>query len=117
MDTVPLVESGQSVGWLELYSFPIMDKDNNPSGIVEYVRNITERKKAEISLRESEQRFRTVADFTYDWESWIAPDGTYIYVSPSFERITGYQAQEFINRTELLEEIIHPDDREGILGG
>jgi PAS domain S-box-containing protein len=110
MDIVPLVESGQSVGWLELYSFPIMDKDGSPSGIVEYVRNITERKKAELALRESEQRFRTVADFTYDWESWIAPDGTYIYVSPSFERITGYQAQEFINRTELLENIIHPDD-------
>jgi PAS domain S-box-containing protein len=107
---VPLVESGQSVGWLELYSFPIMDKDGSPSGIVEYVRNITERKKAELALRESEQRFRTVADFTYDWESWIAPDGTYIYVSPSCERITGYQAQEFINRTELLEKIIHPDD-------
>jgi PAS domain S-box-containing protein len=110
MDVVPLVESGQSVGWLELYSFPIMDKDGSPSGIVEYVRNITERKKTEIALRESEQRFRTVADFTYDWESWIAPDGTYIYVSPSCERITGYQAQEFINRTELLEKIIHPDD-------
>ena len=110
MDVVPLVESGQSVGWLELYSFPIMDKDGNPGGIVEYVRNITERKKAELALRESEQRFRTVADFTYDWESWIAPDGTYNYISPSFERITGYQAEEFINRSELLEMIIHPDD-------
>ncbi len=110
MDIVPLIESGQSVGWLELYSFPIMDNDGSPSGIVEYVRNITERKKAELALRESEQRFRTVADFTYDWESWIAPDGTYIYVSPSFERITEYQAQEFINRTELLDKIIHPDD-------
>ena len=114
MDIVPFVESGQSAGWLELYSFPIMDKDGNPGGIVEYVRNITERKKAEIALRESEQRFRTVADFTYDWESWIAPDGTYNYISPSFERITGYQAEEFINRSELLEKIIHPDDHNSL---
>jgi PAS domain S-box-containing protein len=91
-----------------------MDKDGNPGGIVEYVRNITERKKAEIALRESEQRFRTVADFTYDWESWIAPDGTYNYISPSFERITGYQAEEFINRSELLEKIIHPDDHNSL---
>ncbi len=111
MDVVPLVESGQSVGWLELYSFPIMDKNEKPTGIVEYVRNITNRKQAEHALRESEQRFRTVADFTYNWESWIAPDGNYLYVSPSCERITGYQGQEFINRTELLEKIVHPEDR------
>jgi len=96
---------------LELYAFPILDAHGNPSGIVEYVRNITERKKAEQTLRESEQRFRTVADFTYAWESWIAPDGAYIYVSPSCERITGYQAQDFIHDAELLEKIVHPDDR------
>jgi PAS domain S-box-containing protein len=111
MDIVPLVESGQSVGWLELYSFPILDAKGNPSGIVEYVRNITERMEAEQALRESEQRFRTVADFTYDWESWIAPDGTYEYVSPSCQRITGYSANEFLTDATLLEKIVHPDDR------
>jgi PAS domain S-box-containing protein len=111
MDIVPLVESGQSVGWLELYSFPILDAKGNPSGIVEYVRNITERMEAEQALRESEQRFRTVADFTYNWESWIAPDGTYEYVSPSCQRITGYSANEFLTDATLLEKIVHPDDR------
>lgn len=111
MDIVALVESGQSVGWLELYSFPILDENGNPSGIVEYVRNVTERMEAERALRESEQRFRTVADFTYDWESWMAPDGTYQYVSPSCHRITGYGAHEFLKDAELLEEIVHPDDR------
>jgi len=111
MDIVPLVESGQSVGWLELYSFPILDADGSPSGIVEYVRNITERMKAEQALRESEQRFRTVADFTYDWESWIAPDGSYIYVSPSCERISGYPTTEFVQDSELMKKIVHPDDR------
>ena len=50
MDIVPLVESGQTVGWLELYAFPILDAYRNPSGIVEYVRNITEKRQAEIAL-------------------------------------------------------------------
>jgi len=36
----------------------------------------------ERRLRESEERYRTIADFTYDWEYWIGPDGHYIYVSP-----------------------------------
>jgi len=34
-------------------------------------------------LRESERRYRTVADFTYDWTYWQSPDGTLLYVSPS----------------------------------
>ena len=62
-------------------------------------------------LRRSEQRFRTVADFAYDWEYWVDPAGSYLYVSPSCERITGYRAQEFQADPALLEQIIHPDDR------
>jgi PAS domain S-box-containing protein len=63
-----------------------------------------------IELRESEQRFRTIADFTYDWAYWVDPDGNYVYVSPSCERITGYRADEFQKDPELLKAIIHPDD-------
>jgi PAS domain S-box-containing protein len=65
----------------------------------------------ETELRESEERFRTLADFTYDWEYWLNPDGDYVYVSPSCERITGYRAEEFQKDPELLETIIHPEDR------
>jgi PAS domain S-box-containing protein len=61
-------------------------------------------------LQESEQRFRTIADLTYDWQYWLAPDGNYVYVSPACERITGYRAQEFRQDPTLLETIIHPDD-------
>ncbi|MEQ9482571.1 PAS domain S-box protein [Coleofasciculus sp. F4-SAH-05] len=76
--------------------------------------DITERKQAEQARQESEQRFRTVADFTYDWEYWRDPDGSFIYVSPSCQRITGYQAEEFLHDSRLLEAIIHPDDRQRI---
>ncbi len=74
--------------------------------------DITDRKQAEEALRQSEERFRTVADFTYDWELWRGPDGKYIYVSPSCERITGYQKDEFIKDPGLMEKIVHPDDLE-----
>jgi PAS domain S-box-containing protein len=65
----------------------------------------------EAELRRSEQRFRTVADFAYDWEYWVGADGLYLYVSPSCERITGYRAEEFLADPRLLERIIHSDDR------
>ncbi len=66
----------------------------------------------DAELLDSEQRFRTVADFAFDWEYWVDPAGTYLYVSPSCERITGYSAREFQADTALLERIIHPDDRD-----
>jgi PAS domain S-box-containing protein len=79
------------------------------------IQDITERKQAEEALRASEERFRMVADFTYDWESWIDPDGNYVYVSPSCERITGFGVTDFLQDPSLLEMITHPKDRPMIL--
>jgi two-component system, chemotaxis family, sensor kinase Cph1 len=74
--------------------------------------DITERKLEEDALQESEQRFRTVADFTYDWEYWIDPKGVFVYVSPSCERITGHKPNEFEKNANLIFEVIHPEDQE-----
>ncbi len=68
-------------------------------------------RRAEAALRESEERYRTVADFTYDWEYWIGPDGALLYCSPACERITGYRAEEFERDPSLLAAIVHSDDR------
>ena len=76
---------------------------------------LAERQQAEEALRKSEEKFRTVADFTYDWEYWVAPDGSYIYMSPSCERITGYGVDDFMQHKDLLGKITHPDDRDMVL--
>ncbi|MDD2540322.1 MAG: PAS domain S-box protein [Desulfuromonadaceae bacterium] len=62
-------------------------------------------------LLEREEAYRTVADYTYDWEYWMAPDGTLRYISPSCERHTGYYREEFQKDPALMERITHPDDR------
>jgi PAS domain S-box-containing protein len=77
---------------------------------------LTKRQVAEESLRKSEVLFRTVADFTYDWEYWRGPDGRFYYNSPSCARITGYQAEDFFSDPDLLEKITHPEDRGTIAG-
>ncbi|HNV70672.1 MAG TPA: PAS domain S-box protein, partial [Candidatus Ozemobacteraceae bacterium] len=75
------------------------------------IQALTESKRTEVALRESEERYRTVANFTYDWEYWLSPDFTFLYCSPACERITGYGAREFEQNPRLLIELIHPDDR------
>jgi PAS domain S-box-containing protein len=74
------------------------------------------RQVAEESLRKSEVMFRTIADFTYDWEYWLGPDGRYYYNSPSCERITGHQVEDFFLDPDLLEKITHVEDRPKIAG-
>jgi diguanylate cyclase (GGDEF)-like protein/PAS domain S-box-containing protein len=49
---------------------------------------------AVAALETTMQRFHAIADYTVDWESWISPDGTLIWVNPSVERLTGYTPAE-----------------------
>jgi len=72
--------------------------------------DVTERLRAEEARRQSELKFRTVADFTYDWEYWRGCDGNIVWVSPSCERISGYAPAEFMADRELALRIVHPDD-------
>lgn len=80
-------------------------------GVFAAARDITDRKKAEDALRQSELKLRTVADFAYDFEYWMAPNGEMIYVSPSSVKFTGYSPEEFMSDSRLLSRMIHPDDK------
>lgn len=62
-------------------------------------------------LRNAELKYRTVADFTYDWENWVAPDGRYLYCSPSCARVSGRAAESFLDDSGQMLDIVHPEDR------
>lgn len=66
----------------------------------------------QLTSEETAERFRLLADFAYDWETWKSPEGQYIYVSPSCERISGYSPQEFMEDDDLLLKIARPEDRQ-----
>jgi PAS domain S-box-containing protein len=63
------------------------------------------------ALEENQERLCTIADYTYDWEYWIGPDGRPKWVSPSCERITGYRASEFMSDYSLFQTIVYDDDK------
>jgi PAS domain S-box-containing protein len=82
-----------------------------PRSISVIAHEITGRRRVEQALRESETKYRIIADHTYNWEFWLAPDGRFLYCSPSCERITGHAAKEFLADPSLRMRLIHPDDR------
>jgi PAS domain S-box-containing protein len=111
--TVPIIRDGQAVAVFGIGNKP---KKYTPedvelvSSLADFAWDIIERKRIEDALRESEVKFRTLADWTYDWELWVDSEGEYVYISPSCERTSGYRPEEFINSPTLFEKITHPDD-------
>ncbi|TSA13043.1 MAG: diguanylate cyclase [Comamonadaceae bacterium] len=75
-----------------------------------FITDVTESRQLKDALKESELRYRTIADFTADWEYWSLPDGTLRYVSPSCEEVCGYTPQELYADPLLLRRMVHPDD-------
>jgi PAS domain S-box-containing protein len=79
--------------------------------IGEIFANTIVRRHAEKKSEVDALRYRTVVDFTYDWEYWQKPDGSFQYVSPSCERICGYSAQDLMTNPSLLQDMIAPEDK------
>ena len=73
--------------------------------MVESVRASVER------ARENEARFHAIADYTYDIELWLSPEGKLLWVNPSVERILGYTVAECMGRVGFPVDIVHPADR------
>ena len=61
-------------------------------------------------LRESEEKFRAIADCTVNWEVWWGPDGKPRWINPSVEEYTGYTVDECMAMTDFAGTLIHPDD-------
>jgi PAS domain S-box-containing protein len=77
--------------------------------ITSVVRDITERKRAEMVLRESERRFRNFIEGTDDLVVRLDPDGRFIYVNRTSERIFGLSPVECAGLSAF--DFVHPDDR------
>jgi len=87
--------------------------DGRPIAILVIVRDITERKRAEEALRESEEKYRKIVGNVYDMVYSLYPDGTLYFISPNVLSFTGYKPEEGIGHN--IVEFIHPDDREHVL--
>jgi PAS domain S-box-containing protein len=85
------------------------DKENKMIGILAVSRDITDRKRVEGALQESEKYFKEITENSSDIIIITDKNGNIKYCSRSIERFTGYKPDELIGRVALT--LIHPDDK------
>ncbi|MBU6081615.1 sensor domain-containing diguanylate cyclase [Allobacillus halotolerans] len=82
-------------------------------GIYVIMKDVSEQRKAERELRESEERFRMIAESSHDLITLLDHDGNILYASPSYEFILGIHPDEYVGQSLLYN--IHEEDKNKII--
>ena len=96
------------LAWVETNKVPLHDAQGNVIGILGTYEDITERKRMEEALRESEAKFRSLVATTSDWIWETDADSSYTYTNPQVRDLLGYEPEEVIGRTPF--EFMPPEE-------
>jgi PAS domain S-box-containing protein len=94
--------------WVQDKAAVVRDAHGRPLLWQGVIADISDERRADAALRESEERFRALVQNSYDVIAIVDPDGTRRYISPSVERVLGYRPSDLLGRSAV--ELVHPDD-------
>jgi len=96
-------------GWRENYVYRL------PSGrIVAVYDDVSARKRTELVTKMTDQCFRAIADYTYDWEVWVGPSGRVLWTNPAAQRVSGYTVKEIMAMSDYPNMVVYEQDRDRI---
>ncbi|OKH25575.1 hypothetical protein NIES593_04360 [Hydrococcus rivularis NIES-593] len=101
--------------WTILSSNPLFDSEGNYVGALGMITDITDRKRIEQALYESERRLEGILNSIQD-VVWSASATTLktLYINPTAEKVFGRSASEFYNHPTLWFKIVHPEDKKQV---
>nr|WP_319580814.1 PAS domain S-box protein [uncultured Methanospirillum sp.] len=101
---------------VELFVHLVTDDRGNPQYYYSFISDISKRKMSELRLKESEERFKQLAEHVDEvfWFTSLNPERV-LYVNPSFEQIWGISSDELYADPRIWTDRIHPDDKNRVL--
>jgi len=108
---IPVKRKDGSIYYADIKALPVTLKDK--TYLVGIFMDITERKLAEEALRERDEYLQTILENAEEIIHMIAWDGTFLYISPSWERYTGFHVSETVGKSFVS--YVHPDDQAACL--
>jgi PAS domain S-box-containing protein len=105
----PQVRPDGSPAWLRTSKVPLRDREGTIIGVMGTYEDITDQKKAQEKLRESEERYRSLVDSSFDGIA-IHQEGVIVFANRTAARLLGYEdPSSLISKTVF--DIVHPDER------